>query len=290
MAEDQVRQPGTVPDPAAAPLTGNPSPGSRGFVSSGWLAAESTLGTKDNRKVGRAMGASLLIHAGLVGAIFLAFAVVPKQLIQTDPLKYNVVFLKEEGRGGGGGGSPAPAPQKVIEIPKHAPPAVAPIPVPIPVEPPPTTLVAPIETTSASVLQSSGANLLSLAPLGGGGRGGGVGPGAGNGVGPGTGGGFGGDAYAPGNGVTWPSILKEVKPIYTPEAMRTKLMGEVHLEIIVLPDGSVGDVRITKSLDRPSGLDQAAIDAAKQWKFKPGEKDGVKVATKVGLVLEFRLH
>ena len=72
--------------------------------------------------------------------------------------------------------------------------------------------------------------------------------------------------------------------------MRAKLQGSVELEIVVLENGTVGDVRITKSLDRPSGLDDAAIEAAKKWKFLPGMKDGKPVATRVGLVLEFRLH
>jgi protein TonB len=72
--------------------------------------------------------------------------------------------------------------------------------------------------------------------------------------------------------------------------MRAKLQGQVELEIVVLESGLVGDVRITESIDRASGLDDAAVAAAKQWRFKPGMKDGKPVATRVGLILEFRLH
>src|SRR5689334_991465 len=265
----------------------------RGALSaSGWLGADGVYSHEDGRKMGRALGTSLLIHAGLLVALIAFFAVVPKQIFtQPEPLEFKMAFVPEKGPGGGGGGSPAPAPAKKMEIPKAKAPTPIPIEVPKPVEPPPIpTLVAPITTTTSTVLQASGSNLISLANYGGGGRGGGVGSGTGNGVGPGTGGGFGGGAYQPGNGVSWPSIVREEKPKYTSDAMRAKIQGQVELEIVVLENGTVGEVRVTKSLDRTYGLDQAAMDAAKKWVFLPGKREGVAVATRVGLVLEFRLH
>ena len=81
------------------------------------------------------------------------------------------------------------------------------------------------------------------------GQGTGIGSGDGAGLGPGQGGGVGGGAYRPGNGVSPPRLLREVKPQYTAEAMRAKIQGTVWLEVVVQPDGTVGDVRITKSLD-----------------------------------------
>jgi TonB family protein len=96
------------------------------------------------------------------------------------------------------------------------------------------------------------------------------------------------EAVKPGNGVTWPQIVSEFKPKYTDEARRRNLQGTVELEIVVREDGSVGDVRVTKSPDRTYGLDDAAVAAARQWRFKPGLRNGVPVATTVGLVLEFR--
>ena len=74
----------------------------------------------------------------------------------------------------------------------------------------------------------------------------------------------------PGNGVSSPSVLREVKPAYTAEAMRAKVQGTVWLQCVVMPDGTVGNVQVTKSLDSTFGLDQEAIKAAKQWRFKPG--------------------
>jgi hypothetical protein len=192
------------------------------------------------------------------GAALVAVYRVPTEVLQQiDPLKFNVVFLPEPGRGGGGGGSPAPAPKKQLEVPKHEQPAAVPIPVPVPPIDPPPTLLAPIQTNTSALLQSSGNSSISLATWGGGGSGGGLGSGTGNGVGPGTGGGFGGGAYAPGNGVSWPSVLLEVKPKYTPDAMRAKLQGSVELEIVVKEDARLAPCR-HQSLDRPSGRDDAA--------------------------------
>jgi protein TonB len=238
------------------------------------------------------MATSLGIHGALAALVIALFAVVPQQILQqTDPLEFKMAFVPQPGPGGGGGGSPAPAPAKKMEIPKTKSPDPIPVEIPKPaVEPPPVpVLVAPI-TTNSTVLQASGSNLISMANYGGGGRGGGVGSGTGNGVGPGTGGGFGGGAFQPGNGVSWPEVRREEKPKYTSDAMRAKIQGQVELEIVVLENGTVGDVRVTKSLDRTYGLDQAAMEAAKKWVFAPGRKDGVAVATRVGLVLEFRLH
>ena len=127
-------------------------------MSSGWLGPDTVLGHADDRKIGRAMVTSLAIHGGLLALVITAFTVVPAQVMtQTDPLEYKVVFLPEVGPGGGGGGSPAPAPPKPVEIPKHKAPVTMPVEVPTPAIPPPIpTLVAPIETTAASVIQSSG--------------------------------------------------------------------------------------------------------------------------------------
>jgi periplasmic protein TonB len=58
---------------------------------------------------------------------------------------------------------------------------------------------------------------------------------------------------------------------------------------VVLSDGTVGDVKVARSLDTKYGLDQQALDAAKQWVFKPGTKDGEPVAVQVSLELTFAL-
>ena len=117
--------------------------------------------------------------------------------------------------------------------------------------------------------------------------------GSAGGIGPGTGSGIASPPLAgvvrPGNGVTIPRILRQVRPQYTAEAMRAKVQGGVLLECVVQTDGTVGDVRVVRSLDTTYGLDQEAIKAAKQWKFAPGTRNGEPVPVMVTIELTFTL-
>jgi TonB family protein len=122
------------------------------------------------------------------------------------------------------------------------------------------------------------------------GTGTGAGPGTGSGIGDGTGGGTGGGVFRVGNGVQAPTVLREVKPGYTADAMRAKVQGTVRLECVVLPDGTVGRVEVIRSLDNSFGLDQEAIKAAKQWRFRPGMRQGEPVAVLVIIELDFTLR
>ena len=103
-------------------------------------------------------------------------------------------------------------------------------------------------------------------------------------------GGDGGEGLTPGNGVSWPRLVREVKPNYTPDAMRAQVEGMVELEILVLADGSVGRVNVVRSLDARFGLDQEAINAVRRWRFDPGRRMGKAVATRVGVELSFNLR
>jgi TonB family protein len=87
-----------------------------------------------------------------------------------------------------------------------------------------------------------------------------------------------------------PEVIQEVKPAYTAEAMRAKVQGVVWLECIVMPDGAVGSVKITKSLDPVFGLDQQAIAAARKWRFKPGMRQGEPVPVIITIELTFTLR
>jgi protein TonB len=64
----------------------------------------------------------------------------------------------------------------------------------------------------------------------------------------------------------------------------------VELQIVVLADGSVGAIRVLKSLDDQDGLDRQAIEAAARWLFEPATLNGTAVAAKATLELEFRLR
>ena len=91
-------------------------------------------------------------------------------------------------------------------------------------------------------------------------------------------------------GVVVPVLVKNVKPIYTTEAREKKIQGVIELDAVVLDDGTVGDITITKSLDKTYGLDEAAVAALKQWQFKPGKKDGKPVRVLVAVTMSFTLR
>jgi TonB family protein len=98
------------------------------------------------------------------------------------------------------------------------------------------------------------------------------------------------EAYPPiGPGIHAPAMIRSVQARYTPEALQAKVEGIVELRMVVLSDGTVSDVQVTKSLDAKYGLDQQAIDAAKRWLFRPGTKDGRAVPMFVTILMEFRL-
>jgi len=93
----------------------------------------------------------------------------------------------------------------------------------------------------------------------------------------------------PGGDVSYPKLVEKVTPIYTREAMRAGVQGEVHLEAVIREDGTVGDLRVTRSLDTQFGLDEAALRAAAGWRFEPARRAGTPVPVRVTLVLEFRM-
>lgn len=95
--------------------------------------------------------------------------------------------------------------------------------------------------------------------------------------------------YKPGPGIVSPKVLKETRPKYTPEAMKAKIQGRLMLEAIVLPDGTVDSVKVTKSLDATYGLDDEAVRALKQWRFTPGTKDDKPVPVLIEVEMTFTL-
>jgi protein TonB len=161
----------------------------------------------------------------------------------------------------------------------------------------PAEFLAAANTTSVGAIESApsvpSSSLSQGSGSGGGagtGRGTGIGSGTGSGLGEGFGGGTGGGAYQPGNGVTAPQLIRDVKPQYTPDAMRARVQGVVLLKAVVRPDGSVTDIEVVRSLDSTFGLDQEAIKAARQWRFVPGRLRGQPVPVAVTIELTFTLR
>lgn len=240
-----------------------------------------------------AFGVSLALHATLAVAL-LVIAGLDSEPVASKavPIRTDLVFLQHTGAGGGGGGNPAPAPPKPMQIPVHRQPTVAPLKieaVAVPPDPPPTLDVR-VEPNS-TFLQATGTSLTAKPGLGGEGR-----PGTGLGKDDGSGGpgpGTRGIGETPGTGgaATPPRDIRQVKPAYTPGALAAKIQGTVMLEVEVLANGTVGNVKVIKSLDRVYGLDFEAIRAAKQWLFSPARNAaGRPVDVIVQLILDFNLR
>jgi TonB family protein len=84
-----------------------------------------------------------------------------------------------------------------------------------------------------------------------------------------------------------PKLIHEVKPSYTIEALRRGVQGLVNMEVVVLPDGSTGPVRVIRSLD--PDLDLSAIAAIRAWRFKPAVLNGQGVPVLVEVEITFTL-
>ncbi len=231
------------------------------------------------------------------------------------------------GGGGGGLEMPKPAPQAELKPPtpvvkkvaspvipvRRLPPPVRsttrlqkpiepPRPVPSLKETPPQPVPTLVVQAPVKAIPSDNADAVGLlaakpaAPSAGPGVGGGVGIGAGtgsgqgegSGIGSGSNGGTGGGPFRPGTGIEPPTLAREVRPMYTDEARRRSIEGNVVLEIVVLRDGRVGNVRTLRSLG--AGLDQKAAEAVRQWRFNPARRQGTPVDVLVEVSVEFKLR
>ena len=82
------------------------------------------------------------------------------------------------------------------------------------------------------------------------------------------------------------NLIHDVTPQYPPEAGRARIEGTVVLMAVICTDGSVKDVRIESGLPI---LAQAAMDAVKQWHYKPYMVDGEPVEVDSRITINFTL-
>jgi TonB family protein len=83
-----------------------------------------------------------------------------------------------------------------------------------------------------------------------------------------------------------PRRLKDVKPTYPPIAQQARVQGIVILEATIGAQGNVTDVRVLRSIPM---LDQAALDAVKQWVYAPTLVNGVPVPVIMTVTVKFTL-
>jgi periplasmic protein TonB len=223
-------------------------------------------------------------------------------LLEPSPLLLNMPPKAQQSGGGGGGGRRERIPASLGKLPRPADRQLTP-PVPKVVNPEP---LLPVEPTVV-VPQLSQLPPVNLPDYGdpkgipgppssgpgtgggiGTGSGGGVGPGKGGGVGPGEGGGIGGGVFRVGGGVSAPSVIYRVEPTYSEEARKAKYQGVVVLSAIVRKDGSIEILKVVRGLGL--GLDENAVQALKQWKFRPGMRNGVPVDVALNIEVNFSLR
>jgi protein TonB len=84
-----------------------------------------------------------------------------------------------------------------------------------------------------------------------------------------------------------PKRLRYVQPVYPEIARQGRVEGVVKLECVVAPDGRVTDVRVLQSVPL---LDQAAIDAVRQWEYTPTLLNGVPVPVVMTVSIRFKLR
>ena len=90
-----------------------------------------------------------------------------------------------------------------------------------------------------------------------------------------------------GPNVTAPKLLYKVEPSYEPSAKDDRIEGAVRLSLVVTKEGVADQIVVKKSLD--PRLDEKAIEALKQWRFKPGQKNGEDTNVQAVIEVNFRL-
>jgi len=225
--------------------------------------------------------------------------VAPIQFTLYDPPPPPIVQVAKVQGGGGGGG----AHHLVAPVRGSLPKVVARTPV-IPLEPSkintPKLMIqpaAPVRLPQDSSMPKLGApqsQQVAMASQGQGGPngfgfglGGGVGTGHGTGQGPGSTSGFGGGIMSVGGGVSAPEVIHSVQPQFTQQARSQNLQGVVAVQLIVDSQGFPQDVRVVRRLGM--GLDEEAVAAVKQYRFRPAMYEGHSVSVQMVIDVDFRL-
>ena len=91
-----------------------------------------------------------------------------------------------------------------------------------------------------------------------------------------------------GGGVSAPLVLHSVQPEFTEQARAANLQGNVEIQLIVDSEGNPQNIRAIRHLGM--GLDEKAMEAVRQYKFKPAMYQGHPVAVQIVVELAFHLH
>jgi periplasmic protein TonB len=119
------------------------------------------------------------------------------------------------------------------------------------------------------------------------GAGSGLGSGNGSGLGPGSGGNTGGGPKRIGGGVSAPVLIYSVDPEFSEEARKAKAAGHVMVGLWVDEKGLPTHVRVVRGLGM--GLDEKAVEAVKQYRFRPSMENGKPVTVSMNIDVMFQI-
>jgi protein TonB len=90
-----------------------------------------------------------------------------------------------------------------------------------------------------------------------------------------------------GGAIKPPVRVKNVNPTYPPIAQSARVQGVVIIEATIGVDGRVQDTKVLRSIPL---LDQAAVDAVRQWVYTPTLLNGVPVPVIMTVTVNFTLR
>ncbi|MES2393380.1 MAG: energy transducer TonB [Acidobacteriota bacterium] len=245
--------------------------------------------------------ASAAIAFGLHAAIFLIIAlIIAHQVVVSVAPKKDATAIsipppppilpKKEAMGGGGGQHDL-APVTQGHIPKASPQQLVPPKAPPTI--PPKLAVDPTVNIQPDIKMASNAPNIGMpnSPLKGfsmgNGNGSGIGSGNGNGVGPGSGGNMGGGPMHIGGAVRPPVLTYGPDPEFSEEARKAKFSGNVQVYLWVDEQGNPSHVRVIRGVGM--GLDEKAVEAVRQYKFKPAMMNGKPVKVDLYIEVNFQI-
>ena len=92
-----------------------------------------------------------------------------------------------------------------------------------------------------------------------------------------------------GNGVRPPQAIERFSPLFPDRALRNRRQGVVFVEARINAGGTVDSVVVLNPTPNWDGLDQAAAEAVRQWRFRPATRDGKRVPVAVVQQVHFKL-
>src|ERR1017187_3410311 len=261
------------------------------------FAPDVFLAKMSPKRDARSTGAAVLLHVAAIALLFWAvkahvpFAAHPKLLLVQ--LATPPEMPKAKDAMGGGGGQRGPTPVSKGQLPKFAKIQITPPKAPPPEDPkirmpdPTLEVQTNLKMANNNMPNLGDPNSPLLGNSMGNGRGSGIGSGNGSGLGPGTGGGYGGGLMKIGGGVSEPELIYKVDPEFSEEARKAKFMGIVLVTLVVDQNGNPQNVHLLRGVGM--GLDEKAIEAVKQYKFKAARYNGKPVPVQLNVEVNFQI-